>query len=140
MNATRRLDAPPDGAALASLDARRDWLADPRIAAVLPREGLLWLPDGRGGGWVSLTATALSWGTTLPADAATVALTDTALALLQAAWRSSWNQEATDALTSSDGAEASQFLLLHWRGVFAVRAGNAFAAGLAAARVGAAAR
>lgn len=140
MSEALQLGAPPDGVALASLDARRDWLADPRITAVLPREGVLWLPHGRDGGWVSLTATTLATGSQLPTADRTVALAPALLAPLQRAWRASWTWEDATPTNPSDEAEASQFLLLHWRGVFAVRAGDTFGAGLAAAIADAAAR
>ncbi|TVR00488.1 MAG: hypothetical protein EA398_11330 [Deltaproteobacteria bacterium] len=37
--------APPDGARLAALDARRRWLGDVEVAQSLPPSGMLWMPD-----------------------------------------------------------------------------------------------
>lgn len=126
MSGRAALLAPPDGARLAELAERREWLARLEVAQLLPREGLLWLEDAarpESSASVAVDAEQLV-ARSAPFDAAvrTVALRSEEVAVLSAIWVELWTEP-------EPGSDAS--VLLHYRGLFR-RAG-----GPAAVRLGA---
>ena len=101
------LDPPPNGALVAGRIERAAWLGQVEIAYRLPREGLLYLPEGVSGPSVALTSTSLQAraGPSGPTRATTLGSTEHET--LRGIWRAAW--------LSPLGTEAS--CLLHYRGI-----------------------
>lgn len=111
------LGPPPGGAPLAGIDERRRWLSRVEVVYALPREGLLWLPDGIDGpsvatDGITLTARARADESDAVDASREVPVPDAERAALASAWQAAW---LAPQASCTPGGPA---LLLGWRGLF----------------------